>query len=208
MKSLSRYIGCLLFVSLALVGCQPGNIAKPKVPMANPPVFGSKSELSTWKGFIVGRWGVKSHFDDALAKQLGLQVLAEDNKEQTKDEKVSDVINFKEDGSFRYTGGTFGHKIEGEWKETGQTITLSFTKIDDKPYQDRMAEIQKAAEGGTQASLYENEFADWLNGKLQNMSQLRLSDDKKELIFIGPSMAGGIGDTDRKLVRLEVAPQN
>lgn len=207
MKSIAQMLFCILLAGVIAGGCSKP-AAAPKVAMANPPEFGSKSELKDWKGFIAGRWGLKSHLDTELARSLGLGSIADQQESDAKTEKITDVLTFKEDGTFRYTGHTFGHKIEGEWKDSGEVVALAYTKIDGKPYQEKLAELQKSAEGGGQAALYENEFADWLNKDLQQLTQLKLSKDRKELIFLGATMTGEIGEVGQKLVRLEAAPKD
>lgn len=206
MKSIQPLFVCLALAVILVTGCSKPPV--PKVAMANPPVFGSNTSMGTWKGFIAGKWGMKSHLDTNMARALGLGSIADQQEADAKTEKITDVMNFNEDGTFKYSGHTFGHKIEGEWKESGATVMLTFTKIDGKPYQERLAEIQKSAEGGGQAALYENEFADWLNKDLQQLTQLKLSDDRKELIFIGATMTGELGEIGQKLVRLEEAPKD
>lgn len=194
-----------LFV-VALAGFIGAGCAKPaaaKVPLANPPEFGSSPELSSVKGFLSGKWGVEIYIDlEKAAKLPGMDAIIKDFKENTKDQKIEDVFTFKDDGTFRLSGGTWGHKVEGTWREQGSAVMLSYDKLDGKPFQERMAEITKASESGTQASLYEAEAADRLDAKLKVYSQLRLSDDKKFLLFQGPGLLGGIEDNGFRLVRL------
>lgn len=201
MKAVSQI---LLFVALAgLVWAGCAKPATPKEPMANPPAFGSSADLSNAKGFLAGKWGVEIYMDlDKAAKLPGMEAIVEDFKKNAKDQKIEDVFNFRDDGTFRLSGATWGHKVEGSWKEEGASIMLTYDKLDDKPYQDRMAEIQKASESGTQASLYDAEGADRLEGKLKAYSRLRLSDDKKFLVFQGPGPLGGVEDNGFRLVRL------
>lgn len=198
-----------LFVVLPAVwaaGC--AKPPAPKLPMANPPAFGSSAELSDPKGFLAGRWGVEVYRDlDKAPKLPGMESLIEDLKKNAKDQKIADVFTFQPDGTFRLEGGTYGHQVEGSWREQDGLVSLSYDRLDGKPYAERTAEIARASESGTQASLYDAEGADRLESKLKRLNQLKLSDDKTFLVFQGPGALGDIEVIGFRLVRLAPEPK-
>lgn len=206
MKLTITLFACAAAATLLVAGCKKP--PTPKVPMASPPAFGSKPELSTAKGFVVGRWGVEMFIDPSTPKLPGMDALIKQFQEDTKDQKIVDVINFKEDGTVRLSGGTAGHKVEGKWTEQGGLINLTFDTLDSKPFQDRMAEIKKEEESGREASLYASLAAENLEKKLGLYQQLKLSTDKKFLVFQGPGIMGGVEDNGFRLVRLEPVESN
>jgi len=203
MKSIAQTISCLLLASLIAGGCSKP--VTPKVPMADPPAYGSKPELSNIKAFLAGRWGMEMYMDKNAAKLPGMDAIYKDFEENAKDQKIEDVFNFKDDGTFRLSGATWGHRVEGTWQEQGAALMLTYVKLDGKPYQERLSEITKTSESGKQADLYEAEGADRLDGKLKALAQLRISDDKKFFIFQGPGLMGGMEDNGFRIVRLAPA---
>jgi len=187
----SATIGLLVF---GLVGC---NQRKEIKVAANPPAFGSKKENSDWKGFLDGRWGMKFDENNELAKLFGMQ-----SSTNGEEEPITEVFDFKADGTFMYYRMLLSHDIGGRWQAQDAFLALSFETLDGKPMQKRIDEIRKSAEQGTQNAVADDLFVDFVTSSLPAMTKLRLSNDKKELLFISVDENRRIIDSGSKLVRV------
>lgn len=135
--------------------------------------------------FIDGYWSEAIDFDEGEKARLHVDSIDE--------VPITETYYFSKDGTFWIKKQ--GHKVGGTWADADGIIVLSYVTLDDKPWNDGLADIQKGAERGSQAGLANDLTFDWLNKDLQKLTKLTLHEDKQRLSFApsAPPPAEGLG---------------
>ena len=172
--------GLILFMfSITLIGC--GMVGSPPAEVKWVEVGETAPDAAAdVNAFVVGTWGVKmGDIDPAFAKQLGLQELSA----QAEDATVTQYYTFSDDGTFTYTEKGKKWNFGGKWASNGNTVNLTFETLDGEPMQKKMEEMNKGAEGGTQAGVGRDLYFDQVYEALQKRATLTAAPGQKKLRF-------------------------
>lgn len=168
----------LLLVALLLPACKKNEMVE--VQLGNEaPAFGSPAK--TLGEFAIGRW---EYVGVGGAQKMGTMGAV----------PATDILEFKADKTFVFQRG--GFKLGGTWQDTGQSLSLAYTLLNDKPYQEEMAAFQKRAEGGTQGAVKDELFLDWATQNLGKMMVVSLDEGQKSLFFGEPAPPVQTGNPD------------
>lgn len=147
------------------------------------PDIGSES-VKTFDKFVVGSWRTMSGMDADQAKQLGVESIAGM-------EEGEETFTIKGDGTFEVTSKTGSWTVGGTYALSADVMMLTYTILDGKPMEQAKAEIQKGAEGGTQAGVARELMMDNLLTGLEKLKEFRVAPDKKQLVCNAPVMGAG-----------------
>lgn len=158
---------------------------------ANEPVYGSKASLNSWAGFMEGKWAVtEGGLDPEMARQLKLQSIADQQKEEEK-EKPTQIYSFEKSGAFTLRLGK--NELGGRWQENGQVVDLKYTTLDGAPLQSARSQSLEAAEKGTQSGVSGDLRMDSIIDLTSKLTTLSLSPDRKRLQFVPLASTPGSG---------------
>lgn len=132
------------------------------------------------KSFMPGKWAIKlGDIDPAFAKQLGVGELAEQQSEM----ESGQFYTFAEDGTYTYTETGKKWVFAGKWTVTPTGVALSIDTLDGVPIQAKMAELDKEAQGGGQASVGRDLFFDQKLEELQKRMELSVRPGEAKMRF-------------------------
>lgn len=159
------------------------------------------------KSFVPGKWAIKlGDLDPAFAKQLGVGELAEQQSEMEGDQ----FYTFAEDGTYTYTEAGKKWVFAGRWTVVPSGVALSIDTLDGVPIQAKMAELDKEAQGGGQASVGRDLFFDQKLEELQKHMEISVRPGEAKMRFgsmSAESAMSGMAMTAGSLVRMKQESQ-
>jgi hypothetical protein len=174
------------FVVMVLSGCGPqlsfgGNNEPTYTRMgAQAPAWGSSPKYQQVGTFLEGKWAET------------LPPMDPESMKKMEELPILELYEFKAAGTFTIIKGS--RKVGGTWQEANGVVTLTYTTLDGKPWNDAMAEIRARAETGTQGAIANDLMMDWMNSELQKKTRLTVDKDLKRLTFApsAPPVAEGM----------------
>lgn len=190
------FVASLLLIGI-LAGCNSGP-AEPELTRLGDtaPEFGSKPDLGTIQGFVVGKWTPRDYIDPIFAKQLGVGAIEEQQSSETG--PIEELYVITADGKFSVDLKAARVKMGGTWTVVGNTISLNYTTLNDNPIQAEKARLMKAAEGGTQGAVRNEVITDMVTTAMEKQTTMIVSSDKK-MLFFSSSMAAPAGMSEGEM---------